>query len=286
MFLLNTSYDRRAWCIFLSFSLSACVPHPINSSPIKSNQTIECPNYPRKSNVGIFPIEIARRGGVGAGGGARERTVGLNPRNYDARTRPEGSNQFIGLIRLPNRFPREIIRGILLRERSDARASALPFPLEAPHSASQPASRSSPTLPSLDLCSPPSSSPHPSLTLSLSLSVCFPFSFSASSFSLVCRSSPRRAQLWPPLSSRLVYSHANGVVAITVTCSAFNRCRGSFLSHDNVRGHLWPCALITRRSIRSGIEAQDDPRTRSDTDAPRESRCDAMRTILSLRLPQ
>lgn len=45
----------------------------------------------------------------------RERTIELNPRNYDARTRPEGSNQFIGLIRLPNRFPREIIRGILLR---------------------------------------------------------------------------------------------------------------------------------------------------------------------------
>ena len=90
-----------------------------------------------------------------------------------------------------------------------------------------------------------------SLSLSLSLSFSrFIFALHLPPVSLVsplCSAS---------LSSRSVYSHANGVVAITVTCSAFNRCRGSFLSHDNVRGHLWPCALITRRSIRSGIEAR------------------------------
>lgn len=71
---------------------------------------------------------------------------------------------------------------------------------------------------------------------------------------------PRHSTLFPGR----VYSHANGVVAITVTCSAFNRCRGSFLSHDNVRGHLRPCALITRRSIRSRDRGEDDdPRRRT-----------------------
>lgn len=85
---------------------------------------------------------------------------------------------------------------------------------------------------------------------------------------------PRHSTLFPGR----VYSHANGVVAITVTCSAFNRCRGSFLSHDNVRGHLRPCALITRRSIRSRDRGEDDdPRrtkdpSRSSSSVPREKK--------------
>lgn len=63
-----------------------------------------------------------------------------------------------------------------------------------------------------------------------------------------------------------------------MTCSAFNRCRGSFLSHDNVRGHLRPCALITRRSIRSRDRGEDDdPRrtkdpSRSSSSVPREKK--------------
>lgn len=72
--------------------------------------TTEWPNYLRKPNVVIFPIEMPCGGDARARARSRQRTVQLNPRNYDARTRPEGSNQFIGLIRLPNRFPREIIR--------------------------------------------------------------------------------------------------------------------------------------------------------------------------------
>lgn len=141
---------------------------------------------------------------------------------------PRGSNQFIGLIRLPNRFPREIIRGILLppsfsRKEEEERENRR--------------RRRRRRGPLFDLRSHPplSSSPfHPSVT-------------------------PRHSTLFP---ARL-YSHANGVVAITVTCSAFNRCRGSFLSHDNVRGHLRPCALITRRSIRTRDRSEqedDDPR--------------------------
>lgn len=98
-------FHRLTRFIFLMLVvLSSSLAHFISTNI----PTTEWPNYLRKPNVVIFPIEMPCGGDARAR--SRQRTVQLNPRNYDARTRPEGSNQFIGLIRLPNRFPREIIR--------------------------------------------------------------------------------------------------------------------------------------------------------------------------------